>query len=233
MNAGTCPLLNSAGRCSATTDHTGRRCRPRAVRRSSWYACCTVSTSGACHQTSRSASARSPATSYQPRTSRSFAASPPTTCSTSAASAERSSGSGPAAAKTDHIVYRIVSLIWRADGRLRSTPPWGLPSLGTSLMPSFSSGPLRDHRSPRGQRFLDTRGGGPRGGDAGRDADAGEGCAADRETGHSRHRRLDPLHRLDVTDGGLRQGTAPAGDANRHRPQLTPEQRGEIGEGER
>ena len=36
MNAGTWPLLNSAGRCSASCDHTGVRCTPRSERRSAW-----------------------------------------------------------------------------------------------------------------------------------------------------------------------------------------------------
>ena len=71
MNDGTWPLLNSAGRCSASWDQTGLRCEPRSERRSAWYASCRVSEVGACHQTIRSASARSPATSYQPRITKS------------------------------------------------------------------------------------------------------------------------------------------------------------------
>ena len=36
MNAGTWPLLNSAGRCSASWDQTGASLVPRSERRSAW-----------------------------------------------------------------------------------------------------------------------------------------------------------------------------------------------------
>ncbi len=49
-NAGTWPLLNSAGRCSAITDQTGSLARPSPVRRNRAYISCRSSEDGAIHQ---------------------------------------------------------------------------------------------------------------------------------------------------------------------------------------
>ena len=80
-----CDLLNSAGRCSAMFDHTGSRARPRRVRRKRLYASWSASEVSACHQIMTSASARSPETSYVPRTVTSLAASCAKSSSTSSA----------------------------------------------------------------------------------------------------------------------------------------------------
>ena len=92
---------------------------------------------GPCVQSMTSASARMPATSYQPRTTTSLAAHPCASASTSAASAVRSAGSSVRAAKTENIVNRTVSLIARAalpcPGRLPLAPGSAVASDGDSL----------------------------------------------------------------------------------------------------
>ena len=110
-------LLNSAGRCSAICDHTGARCRPSAVRRSSPYASCSASLDAGVpphHQVGVGAQPghvvdaahrhvlrrRAGRTARRPRRPAS----------------SRSAGSGWAARNTDHIVYRMLALISRSAG---------------------------------------------------------------------------------------------------------------------
>ena len=97
-------LLNSAGRCSAICDQTGVSARPSVVRRNRRYASWSASLDDECHQIIRSASARSPATSYVPRTVTSLPASSVKSDSTSSTTFSRSDGRGLVARYTDHIV---------------------------------------------------------------------------------------------------------------------------------
>ena len=84
----------------------------------------------ACHQIIRSASARSPATSYSPRTTTPSVSTSLSSAAASAATFSRSSPSGWTEANTDHIAYRIESLISRTTDGAGLRVAW-------SLMPSL------------------------------------------------------------------------------------------------
>src|SRR5215203_6845991 len=104
------------------TDQTGWRPeRPRLDLRSAWYAACNVSEDDACHHTIRSASARRPATSYQPRTIKSLPLVAASMAPTSFSASPGGGGSMLVRRKTDHMVYRMVSLISR--GLVTQSPP--------------------------------------------------------------------------------------------------------------
>src|SRR5690349_10380731 len=147
----------------------------------------------ACHHTMKSASARMPPSSYTPRTTTPVSSSEANSSSTSLATTSRFSPSGAVTEKTDHMAYRIESLISRMrDGE------------GLLLMQPLSPllGPLTQVGQDRVGRRATAR-------HARGDAHPVVCRAGQLQPREGLDARPDPGDPVHVPDGVLRQGTAP------------------------